>query len=162
MLHRLCTWLLIVTFGVAAGCIGPGPQGVIRLASESGDAASLQLIDQRPEKERKKLAFADCSNLGFTWTGVNDGAFSVPRTEVLRAKIANAFPGQFKTLTINRFQTCFLIQSASNGAALAGVSYAAALLVDALQEKNEDILVTNIEFDLDGAGWGDARGRWLR
>ncbi len=126
-----------------------GPRGGIRIDSELAAAQTVRLIDERPSNETTGR-ITNCANQGKGWQGIDDGAFSRSRSELLRNRLETAFPGRFSQLIIKHFQSCFAIRSVSSAGAVAAVSYAAAVALDAATKKGDDLALTYIEFVLDG------------
>lgn len=138
----LCVFL---TFGCA------GPQGAIKLSTiDAISNSQLVSIDERPAIETQGR-LPSCVNHGKGWQGIDDGAFSASRTELLRLRLDSEFPGKFRKVIVKHFQNCFAIRSVTPAGALAPVSYAAAAMLDAAMKKGEDVTMTYIDFIIDGA-----------
>jgi hypothetical protein len=142
--------LLAVILLALNGCVNT--QGVIKLSTPEVVASTdnIILLDNRPNSERNGLNLADCSNFGHGWNGVKDSAFSVSRLDLLRANLAPLLSATRIELKVNHFQTCVLIRSKSGAAAIAGASYIAALALEATFNKQDDVLVTFIDFEING------------
>jgi hypothetical protein len=122
---------------------------VIQIASPSHSPV-LRLVDERPSEETRDPGVLTCRNRGILWEGVNDKAFTNSRVELLRARLDAAFGQRIAELRVKHFQTCFLVRSKPAFAGVAGASVAAAVVMNSLVEKGDDIVFTHLEFSVDG------------